>query len=51
MNADVIKALEANGWVMECESPLEFRHEDGSFASGQAAQLVMEHWNELCWER
>lgn len=36
-----IKAkLEYHGWTMECENPLEVRHEDGSFATGQAAQTV-----------
>ena len=33
--------LEEFGWVMECESPLEIRHEGGSFASGYAATLVI----------
>ena len=31
---------EKYGWTMECYSPLELRHNDGSFASGQAANLV-----------
>lgn len=34
--------LEENGWEVECESPLEIRHSDGSFASGQAALIVRE---------
>jgi hypothetical protein len=34
------KLLEKNGWTVECESPFEIRHEDGSFATGQAAMLV-----------
>lgn len=37
-----IKLLEDNGWVMECYSPFELRHEDGSFATGKAADLVLE---------
>lgn len=31
------------GWVVECESPLEIRHEDGSFATGQAALIIIEN--------
>jgi len=42
------KALNEHGWVVECFSPFEIRHEDGSFASGQAADVVlraiMEGW-------
>ena len=34
--------LEQEGWSMDCESPLELSHEDGSFASGQAAQIVID---------
>lgn len=34
--------LTKNGWEIECESPFEIRHEDGSFATGQAAQIVLE---------
>ena len=37
------KMLDKNGWTLECESPFEIRHEDGSFATGQAARIVMEH--------
>jgi len=34
--------LEANGWTMECESPLEIRHdESGSFATNLAAKAVL----------
>ena len=36
--------VEADGWIIECESPLELRHEDGSFATGQAAELVLESY-------
>ena len=35
------KLLKAEGWEVECESPFEIRHKDGSFASGQAAQMVL----------
>jgi hypothetical protein len=34
--------LEKYGWVVECESPFEIRHEDGSFASMQGADCVLE---------
>ena len=33
--------LEDNGWTLECESPLEIRHTDGSFATQQAAGIVV----------
>lgn len=29
------------GWVVECESPVEIRHPDGSFATRQAAEYVL----------
>jgi len=35
------KILEENGWCLECESPLEIRHEDGSFASGISANYII----------
>lgn len=34
--------LKENGWEIECESPFEIRHEDGSFASMNAAYSVAE---------
>lgn len=34
--------LKKNGWSIECESPLEIRHEDGSFATEQAARYVID---------
>ena len=42
MTFDDKKALlEFNGWVVECESPFEIRHEEsGSFATGLAAIMV-----------
>lgn len=33
--------LEKFGWEMECESPFEIRHKDGSFATQQAAEIVL----------
>ena len=43
MDSKDIKALKNDGWVVECESPLEIRHpETDSFASFYAAQLVLE---------
>jgi len=33
--------LEANGWEVECHSPFEIRTKDGSFASGEAAEIVL----------
>jgi hypothetical protein len=35
--------LEKEGWTIECESPYELRHVDGSFASGQAAYIVADY--------
>lgn len=32
--------LEEGGWTIECESPLEIRHKDGSFATGMTARFV-----------
>ena len=36
------KLLEKLGWSVVCESPYEVEHEDGSSASGQAAQIVVD---------
>ena len=41
MNTKEIKLLEENGWTVECESPFEIRYKDGSFATGEAATLVL----------
>lgn len=41
ITSELIKFIESQGWTMECESPLELRHEDGSFASQQAAQHLL----------
>jgi hypothetical protein len=38
--------LQKYGWTLECQSPFEIRHEDGSFASGQAASIVLSHLRE-----
>ncbi len=42
MNPEEIEILVRNGWEIECESPFEIRHVDGSFAKGQAAYYVLE---------
>ena len=41
MNKQDEKLLELNGWTVECESPFEIRNIDGSFASLQAADIVL----------
>ena len=33
--------LKENGWEIMCESPFEIRHEDGSFATMNAAYSVV----------
>lgn len=33
--------LNSCGWEVECYSPLEIRHEDGSFATLNAAKIVI----------
>ena len=40
--AECDKMLKKHGWTVECQSPFEMRHEDGSVATGQAASLVWE---------
>ena len=37
---DEREVLRRNGWVVECESPLEIRAESG-FAVGEAAKIVL----------
>lgn len=37
------KLLNNYGWTIECESPLEIRHEDGSFATLNAVESVLVH--------
>lgn len=42
-----IKFLELQGWVVECESPLEIRdRETDSFATGYAATIVLDYLRE-----
>ena len=39
----MIKLLEENDWIVECESPFEIRYSDGgAFATGLAAQIVLD---------
>lgn len=35
--------LKKHGWTVECESPLEIKHEDGSIATGQAVQMIINY--------
>ncbi len=37
------KLLNKNGWTLLCESPLEIEHEDGSFASMKAAEIIIDN--------
>ena len=37
--------LEKEGWIVECESPFEIRHEESnSFATGWAADAVLDSY-------
>ena len=47
MDRDDVELLKENGWEVECESPFEVRHVDGSFATGLAARIVLER---MRWE-
>jgi hypothetical protein len=40
---DKNKILQHLGWKIECESPYEIRHVDGSFATLNAAHIVESH--------
>jgi hypothetical protein len=42
---DIFEILEREGWSVERQSPLELRHEDGSFATKQAAQIIIEYYS------
>jgi hypothetical protein len=43
IDARVIERLRVEGWVVECHSPLEIRHDPtNSFATGWAAEIVIE---------
>ena len=46
MNLEDVELLKAHGWEVECELPFEVRHVDGSFATGQAAKLVLDDLKE-----
>ena len=50
MNKKDKKILAENGWTVECENPFEIRHEDGSFATGSAAKMVLECLTEDQWQ-
>lgn len=41
-NENFQKYLEDNQWVIECESPLEVRHNEGSFATNFAARVLLD---------
>jgi hypothetical protein len=41
MNKLTEEILEKNGWSLDCSSPLEISHPDGSFASNQAAKMII----------
>lgn len=40
------KILDQLGWIVECESPLEISHIDGSTATGWAAEIVIQELHE-----
>ena len=44
MDSRIETALENEGWIVECESPLEIRQKDDpeDFASGYAAEVIIE---------
>ena len=44
MDSRLEAVLESEGWIVECESPLEIRQQDDpeSFASGYAAECIIE---------
>lgn len=46
-----IKLLEDNGWEVECHSPFEIRTKDDSFASGEAAYIVLNNIKSETVER
>ena len=37
------KLLKKNGWIVNCQSPFEISTKDGSFASGEAANMVLDN--------
>jgi hypothetical protein len=48
MSKEDIEILEDDGWIVECESPFEIRHTDGSFATNQAAYSVLNSLKDRC---
>lgn len=63
MEMEIKELLQKNGWIMECETPLEISHvETESFASNVAAEMVIEllrsesrmakdWWDNLSYEK
>lgn len=45
MDKDTEKKLNDSGWEVECYSPLKICHTDGSFATSNAAKIVI--WDVL----
>ena len=41
MTNEQLKIIQSQGWTVECESPLEISHSDGSFATMNAAIRVI----------
>ena len=41
MTPEIEQYIESQGWIIECESPLEMRHEDSSFATYNAAEIII----------
>jgi hypothetical protein len=39
--------LEKYGWSLDCQSPLEISHKDGSFARYLPAELLIDHLREI----
>lgn len=38
--------LKDEGWTIECETPLEVHHEDGSSATGLGASIVVDYYRK-----
>ena len=43
MAPEIEQLLEKEGWTVQCYSPLEIEHENGSFASLNAAEMVIQY--------
>jgi hypothetical protein len=41
------ETFEKHGWIVECLSPLEVSYEDGSFARGGAAMIVLHYLRSI----